>query len=81
MIEVKEIKTASTQSNTLFDSMSTLGHEQVTFCHDPKTGLKAIIAIHNTVLGPSLGGTRMWNYDNESDALRDVLRLSRRDVV
>ena len=42
-----------------------------------ESGLKAIIAIHNTVLGPALGGTRMWKYDNELDALKDVLRLSR----
>lgn len=47
------------------------------FCHDEESGLKAIIAIHNTVLGPALGGTRMWKYENESEALNDVLRLSR----
>lgn len=52
-------------------------HEQVVFCRDQKTGLRAIIAIHSTHLGPSLGGCRMWNYANEEDALRDVLRLSR----
>lgn len=52
-------------------------HEQVVFCHDPSVGLKAIIAIHNTALGPALGGTRMWNYKNEDDALIDVLRLSK----
>jgi len=52
-------------------------HEQVVFCHDPKSGLKAIIAIHNTALGPALGGTRMWNYKNEDEALVDVLRLSK----
>lgn len=52
-------------------------HEQVVFCHDAETGLKAIIGIHNTVLGPALGGTRMWNYANDAEALRDVLRLSR----
>ena len=52
-------------------------HEQVVFCSDKSTGLKAIIAIHNTVLGPALGGTRMWTYDNEAQALNDVLRLSR----
>ncbi len=52
------------------------GHEQVVFCHDPQVGLKAIIAIHNTTLGPALGGTRMWNYKNEQEALTDVLRLS-----
>src|SRR5690606_23781040 len=47
------------------------------FCHDEATGLKAIIAIHNTVLGPALGGTRMWHYASEQEALTDVLRLSR----
>ena len=57
--------------------METMGHEQVLFCNDPSTGLKAIIAIHNTVLGPALGGTRMWSYASEADALTDVLRLSR----
>lgn len=57
--------------------LSKMGHEQVLFCNDSQSGLKAIIAIHNTVLGPALGGTRMWAYQNEQDALRDVLRLSR----
>ncbi|MCH2197885.1 MAG: leucine dehydrogenase [Flavobacteriales bacterium] len=57
--------------------MSTYDHEQVLFCQDQATGLKAIIAVHNTTLGPSLGGTRMWNYASEADALKDVLRLSR----
>jgi leucine dehydrogenase len=57
--------------------MSTFDHEQVVFCNDNETGLKAIIAIHNTVLGPALGGTRMWMYNNEQEALNDVLRLSR----
>ncbi|PWU16686.1 MAG: leucine dehydrogenase [Bdellovibrio sp.] len=52
-------------------------HEQVVFCNDKSVGLKAIIAVHNTALGPALGGTRMWNYNNEEDALIDVLRLSR----
>lgn len=77
MIEVKEIKEPAVQKNELFDTMSALGHEQVVFCQDPDTGLKAIIAIHNTVLGPALGGTRMWNYATEAEALNDVLRLSR----
>lgn len=57
--------------------MAEMEHEQVLFCHDKKTGLKAIIAVHNTVLGPALGGTRMWNYATEEEALNDVLRLSR----
>lgn len=52
-------------------------HDQVVFCHDASVGLKAIIAIHNTALGPALGGTRMWNYKNEEEALVDVLRLSK----
>lgn len=52
-------------------------HEQIVYCHDVETGLKAIIGIHNTTLGPALGGTRMWNYAHDSEALRDVLRLSR----
>ncbi|MCC6180347.1 MAG: Glu/Leu/Phe/Val dehydrogenase [Bacteroidia bacterium] len=57
--------------------MGIYDHEQILFCNDNATGLKAIIAIHNTVLGPSLGGTRFWNYNNEMEALTDVLRLSR----
>ena len=52
-------------------------HEEILFCHDKDVGLKAIIAIHNTALGPALGGTRMWNYKNEDEALTDVLRLSK----
>jgi leucine dehydrogenase len=52
-------------------------HEEVIFCHNKKAGLRAIIAIHNTTLGPALGGTRMWNYASEEDALVDVLRLSK----
>ena len=52
-------------------------HEEVIFCRNEDVGLKAIIAIHNTALGPALGGTRMWNYKSEEEALIDVLRLSR----
>ena len=61
----------------IFETLSTTGHEEVVFCHNKDAGLKAIIAIHNTVLGPALGGTRMWAYKTEQDALNDVLRLSR----
>lgn len=60
-----------------FDSLESLGHEQVMLCQDADTGLRAIIAIHNTVLGPSLGGVRFWNYPSEADAFTDALRLSR----
>ena len=61
----------------IFEHLDTYGHEQVVFCHNKDAGLKAIIAIHNTVLGPALGGTRMWPYKTEAEALNDVLRLSR----
>lgn len=61
----------------VFGQVSFDNHEQIVFCNDKDTGLKAIIGIHNTVLGPALGGTRMWKYTNEWEALNDVLRLSR----
>lgn len=61
----------------VFGQLSFDNHEQIVFCNDKDTGLKAIIGIHNTVLGPALGGTRMWQYNSEWDALNDVLRLSR----
>ena len=61
----------------IFEHIENNGHEQVVFCHNKDAGLKAIIAIHNTVLGPALGGTRMWPYASEAEALNDVLRLSR----
>ncbi|MFM7178543.1 MAG: Glu/Leu/Phe/Val dehydrogenase dimerization domain-containing protein, partial [Bacteroidota bacterium] len=57
-------------------TMQEMGHEQLVYCHDEASGLKALIGIHSTVLGPALGGTRMWNYKNEDEAVRDVLRLS-----
>jgi len=60
-----------------FEGMSQMGHEQVVYCSNDKVGLKAIIAIHNTVLGPSLGGCRLYPYASEKEALLDVLRLSR----
>lgn len=52
-------------------------HEQVVYCYDKVTGLKAIIAVHDTTLGPAIGGTRFYDYKTEEDALYDVLRLSR----
>ncbi|MDX1655710.1 MAG: Glu/Leu/Phe/Val dehydrogenase dimerization domain-containing protein [Candidatus Competibacteraceae bacterium] len=62
---------------SVFSHPSFDDHEQVVFCCDPESGLKAIIAIHNTNRGPSLGGCRMWPYQSDEEALRDVLRLSR----
>ncbi len=61
----------------IFETLATSGHEQVLFCNNPDAGLKAIIAIHNTVLGPALGGVRMRNYADENAMLADALRLSR----
>lgn len=61
----------------VFSAKDFSAHEQVVFSHDPVTGLKAIIAIHNTLRGPSLGGCRMWPYATEAEALTDALRLSR----
>ncbi len=77
MIEVKNIQDTNLAENPVIAQMSKFNHEQLLFCNDNETGLKAIIAVHNTVLGPALGGTRMWMYNNEMDALTDVLRLSR----
>ncbi len=71
------IKHVDQQEARVFDMVEPMGHEQVMFFNDAETGLKGIIAIHNTVLGPALGGCRIWNYANESEALWDVLRLSR----
>lgn len=64
-------------SQSLFDQISEYEHEQVIYCHDASTGLRAIIGLHDTTLGPGLGGCRMYNYNNDHDALIDVLRLSR----
>lgn len=61
----------------IFSAMAKMEHEQLVFCHDEAIGLKAIIAVHNTVLGPSMGGTRMWSYQSEEEAVKDALRLSR----
>jgi glutamate dehydrogenase/leucine dehydrogenase len=60
----------------IFDAMRRHGHEQLIFNFDRATGLRAIIAIHDTTLGPALGGTRMWPYETEDDAIQDALRLS-----
>ena len=58
------------------DELGEAGHEQVTFCRDEDSGLQAIICIHDTTLGPALGGTRFFPYSSEAEALRDVLRLA-----
>lgn len=60
----------------IFDYLEEHDFEQLVFCQDKSTGLKAIIGIHDTTLGPALGGTRIWDYESEEDAIVDVLRLS-----
>lgn len=72
IIETKDLK-----NDPVFGQLSFDNHEQIVFCNDEDTGLKAIIGIHNTTLGPALGGTRMWQYKSEWEAVNDVLRLSR----
>lgn len=62
---------------SVFEHIEFDQHEQVSFFNDPETGLKAIIAVHSTNLGPALGGCRMWDYASDADAVTDVLRLSR----
>lgn len=57
--------------------MEQYDYEQLIMCHDKASGLKAIIAIHDTTLGPALGGTRMWTYATEEEAIEDALRLAR----
>lgn len=61
----------------LFDQIAENDHEQVVLCHEPSCGYRGIIAIHDTTLGPALGGTRFWSYASDEEALIDVLRLSR----
>jgi leucine dehydrogenase len=61
----------------LFKYMERYDYEQLVFCQDRQSGLKAIIAIHDTTLGPALGGTRMWTYESEEAAVEDALRLAR----
>ena len=81
MLETPSIDRVSSTSEDenfpIFNALQSKEHEQVIICSDPQTGLRAIIAIHNTTLGPALGGTRMWMYKSEEEALKDVLRLSR----
>jgi leucine dehydrogenase len=80
-MEVKAVENlpeeTSDQSINVFEVMARYGHEQLVQCYDKDTGLKAIIGIHSTVLGPAMGGTRMWNYARDEEGVIDALRLSR----
>ena len=77
MLEFKEVTQKELAKDLVWGHESFAGHEQIVFCSDKESKLKAIIAIHDTTLGPALGGTRMWMYKSEAEALNDVLRLSR----
>ncbi|HNV77023.1 MAG: Glu/Leu/Phe/Val dehydrogenase [Gemmatimonadetes bacterium] len=61
----------------LFDTIAGMGHEQLVVCHDKSSGYRGIIAIHDTTLGPALGGTRFWQYRSDEEAIIDALRLAR----
>ena len=64
------------QTKSIFNYLNEHEHEQLIYCHDKELGLKAIVGIHNTALGPAIGGTRMWNYTSDEEALNDVINLS-----
>ena len=70
------IRVPTVRGNTATRLIAAGGHEQVLFVGDGDVGLRAIIAVHSTALGPSLGGVRFWHYDDDESALRDALRLS-----
>ena len=76
-MKICDIRDIPNIADDVLQYMTKKQYEKVVFCEDKSTNLKAIISIHNTNLGPALGGTRMWTYNNISDATKDVLRLSR----
>jgi len=67
----------ATSSLALFDTIAEMGHEQVVMCYDKSSGYRGVIAIHDTTLGPALGGARFWHYATDEEAIIDALRLSR----
>ncbi len=77
LMETMEKAAVNVTEASVTGRMSTFNHEQLVFCQDNDTGLRSIIAIHNTTLGPAVGGTRMWAYGTEEEAITDALRLSR----
>lgn len=77
MTETMQKSTVNVTDDSITGRMTAFDHEQIVFCQDKETGLRSIIAIHNTVLGPAVGGTRMWAYASEEEAITDALRLSR----
>src|SRR5947199_9368829 len=68
---------ATMQGMQLFETIASMGHEQLVLCQDSASGYRGIVAIHSTVLGPALGGTRFWSYGTDEEAIIDALRLAR----
>src|ERR671933_1890342 len=77
VVESEESRLREGGGVRIFEKLSEYRYEQLVFCHDKSTGLRAIIAIHDTTLGPALGGCRMWPYETEEEAVVDALRLAR----
>jgi leucine dehydrogenase len=73
----KKSATAGAHGMKIFDTIAGMGHEQLVLCQDAASGYRGIVAIHSTVLGPALGGTRFWNYASDEEAIVDALRLAR----
>src|SRR5690606_9879810 len=71
------MNTDKSPNNSVFRLLTHFGHQKIVFCNDQQIGLKAIITIHNTTLGPAIGGTRMLEYKSEEEAIKDSLRLSK----
>jgi leucine dehydrogenase len=76
-VRKQNIEGENSLDSYIFDLMETHDYENIFFCQEKTLGLKAIIAIHDTTLGPAAGGIRMWPYESEADAIKDVLRLAR----
>ena len=77
MSSLAAIEEKTTGSLALFDTIAEMGHEQIVLCQEKSSGYRGIIAIHDTTLGPALGGTRFWQYASDEDAIIDALRLAR----
>ena len=77
MSSLATIDSTAAGSLALFDTIAEMGHEQVVMCYDKSSGYRGVIAIHDTTLGPALGGARFWQYESDVEAIIDALRLSR----
>lgn len=76
-VSVERVRAGTPRPRGVFERIAVHGHEQVSYWYDPPSGYRGIIAIHSSALGPGLGGTRVWHYATDGEALEDVLRLAR----